>query len=83
MQKALEERGEFSQAADVHEVVGKGLEVGYNFYGIEPLRASHNLLVLTGALVFYIVYTMWWGFAMLFLFDGVGMEMKAGAKKEV
>jgi hypothetical protein len=30
-----------------------------------------------------VVYTMWWGFAIFFLFEGFGLEMKAGKKKEM
>jgi hypothetical protein len=35
-------------------------------------------------LVFYLVYTLWWGFAIFYLFDGVGLSMKkARVKQEV
>ena len=83
MQKALESKGRFQAAAFLHDVSAKGVEVAYNFYGIEPKEASKNAGILAGSLLFYVVYTLWWGYAILCLFDGVGMEMKAGARKEV
>ena len=83
MQKALESKGKFQVAAFLHDVSTKGVEVAYNFYGIEPKEASKNAAILAGSLLFYVVYTLWWGYAILCLFDGVGMEMKAGARKEV
>jgi hypothetical protein len=34
--------------------------------------------------VFYVVYTLWWGFAIFFIFEGIGLSMtKAKVKKEV
>jgi hypothetical protein len=39
---------------------------------------------MTGLLVFYVIYTMWWGFAIFYMFDGIGLTMKkAKVKKEV
>jgi hypothetical protein len=83
MQKDLQSKKRFQAAAFLREVSEKGVEVAYNFYGIEPKEASRNVGILAGALLFYVVYTLWWGYAILCLFDGVGMEMKAGARKEV
>ncbi len=39
--------------------------------------------MLTFSLVFYVIYTLWFGIAVLFLFEGFGLEMKKGARKEV
>ncbi len=83
MQKAFEGRGSFEAAVFVQHVNTKGVEVAYNFYGIEPKEAGKNMTILAGSLFFYVLYTLWWGYAILCLFDGVGMEMKAGARKEV
>jgi hypothetical protein len=61
----------------------KGVEVGYNFYGIEPKKASSKAGILSFALIFYVIYTLWWGYAILYLFHGLGLEMKARVKREV
>jgi hypothetical protein len=38
---------------------------------------------MTGLLVFYVLYSLWWGFALMFLVEGMGLTMtKKGAKKE-
>jgi hypothetical protein len=73
----------FAEASFLADVVKKGVEVGYNFYGIEPQQASAKAGILSFSLVFYVIYTLWWGYGILFLFEGVGMQMKKGAKKEV
>jgi hypothetical protein len=83
IQKALEAKGSFEAAAFIHDLTMRGVEVAYNFYGIDAKNASTNAGILTLALVFYILYTLWWGYAILHLFNGFGMEMKASAKKEV
>jgi len=73
----------FVEASFLADVVKKGVEVGYNFHGIEPQSASSKAGILSFSLIFYVIYTLWWGYAVLFLFEGVGMQMKRGAKKEV
>lgn len=83
VEKELTRQSKFKDAAFVSTVVKKGVEVGYNFFGIAPESALSKAGILTFALVFYVVYTLWWGIAILFLFEGLGLEMKAGAKKEV
>ena len=60
----------------------RAVEVGYNYYGIEAQSAADRWGILTFALVFYVVYTLWWGYAIFFMFDGLGLEMKSGRKKE-
>jgi hypothetical protein len=81
--KSLKRQGRFKEAKTVEEVVKRGVEVGYNFFKIEPQTAVSKAGVLTFSLVFYVIYTLWWGIAILFLFEGFGMQMKKGAKKEV
>ncbi len=83
IQKALKFQGKGREVAFVEEVQLKGVEVGYNFYGIDARKASANVGILAFALLFYLLYTIWWGYAILNLFDGVGLQMKKTAKKEV
>ncbi len=83
VEKDLTRQAKFKQAAFVSTVIKKGVEVGYNFFGIAPESALSKAGILTFALICYVVYTLWWGIAILFLFEGLGLEMKAGAKKEV
>jgi len=83
LDKELKKHKMFAEASFLADVVKKGVEVGYNFYGISPQKASTKAGILSFSLIFYVVYTLWWGYAILFLFEGVGMQMKKGAKKEV
>jgi len=83
MDKDLKRQKLFAEAAFLGDVVRKGVEVGYNFHKISPQTASSKMGVLTFSLVFYVIYTLWWGIAVLWLFEGFGLQMKAGAKKEV
>ncbi|MBI4858759.1 MAG: sulfite exporter TauE/SafE family protein [Candidatus Riflebacteria bacterium] len=83
LEKALTKQEKFKEAAFIEEVSRKGVEVGYNFYGIQPKRASEHAGILVLSLVFYLLYTLWWGYAILLLCDGLGLQMKASAKKEI
>lgn len=72
------------EAKAVSQVMKKAVEPAYNFYGISGEPVSQNIVLLVGLLVFYVVYTMWYGFAIFCMFEGMGMSMKkAKVKKEV
>lgn len=81
--KELTKQRSFKEAASVSEVVNKGIEVAYNFFGITSEPARTNAGVLTFTMVFYVIYTLWWGIAILSLFEGFGMQLKKAAKKEL
>lgn len=83
MEKDLKRQKKFAEASWLATLSKKGLEVGYNFYGIEAKKVSAAAGLLGLSLLFYVLYTLWWGFSILFVFEGVGLEMKPGAKKEV
>lgn len=83
MDKELTKQKSFKEAAVVSEVVKKGVEVAYNFFGIESEEARSKAGLLSFAMLFYVVYTLWWGMAVLALFEGVGMQLKKAVKKEV
>jgi hypothetical protein len=82
MQEQLRSRGRFAEAAFVEEVRTRAVEMSYNFYGIEPARARTHAGVLVFSLVFYVVYTLWWGYAIMLVFDGLGLQMKPAKKRE-
>lgn len=67
----------------VADVSKKAIEPGYNFYKIEGQSVKEHAPMMIGLLVFYVAYTMWWGYSIFYLFDGVGLSMKkAKVKKE-
>ena len=73
----------FSEAAIVHEIKVKGVEVAYNFFGIGSAEVRTQVWKLFASLLFYVIYTMWWGYAIFFMFEGVGLSMTSGAKAEI
>jgi hypothetical protein len=82
--KELQKSRNTAQSNIILEVMKKGIEPAYNFYKIDPESISEKAVTATSLLVFYLVYTLWWGFAIFYLFDGVGLSMKkARVKQEV
>ena len=72
------------EAKAVSDVVKKAVEPGYNFYKIDSQKVVDHAGMMSGLLVFYVFYTMWWGYAIFYMFDGLGLSMKkAKVKKEV
>lgn len=82
LERNMNQQERFADAKHISEVLSKAVEVGYNFYGIIPESARSKAGILTFSLVFYVIYTLWWGMAILYLFEGLGLKMKAGKKKE-
>ena len=83
MVQPMQKAGQNTQATVVKTVVSKGVEPSYNFYGITPLRVVDNIPLVAGFLIFYVIYTMWYGFAIFELFEGIGLTMKKSVKQEV
>jgi len=68
----------------VSTVMKKAVEAAYNFYKVDAVKVKEKAGIMIFLLVFYVVYTMWWGFAIFFTFEGIGLSMtKAKVKKEV
>ncbi|MFZ2197126.1 MAG: hypothetical protein WAV13_05285 [Thermodesulfovibrionales bacterium] len=81
--KKLKKDKNIQEAKAVAEVTKKAVEPGYNFYKIEGEKVVDHAGMMSGLLVFYVAYTMWWGYAIFYLFDGIGLTMKkAKVKKE-
>jgi hypothetical protein len=73
-----------AEAKIVSTVMKKAVEAAYNFYKVDAVTVKEKAGLMTFLLVFYVVYTMWWGFAIFFIFEGIGLTMKkAKVKKEV
>jgi hypothetical protein len=82
MIKELQKIKRIPEAQLVDLVIRKGIEPAYNFRGIEIGSMRGESLHMFGLLFFYIIYTLWYGFAVFELFEGVGMTMKKGKKQE-
>ncbi len=81
--KELQKEKKIEEAKMVSDVIKKAVEPAYNFYKIEGEKVVDHAGMLSGLLVFYVAYTMWWGYAIFYMFDGLGLSMKkAKVKKE-
>ena len=76
LEKQLEKQKLFAAAKDVHTVITRGVETAYNYYGVEAQSISQRIGVVCFSLVFYVVYTLWYGFAILFMFEGWGLKLE-------
>ena len=76
MDKDLKKQKKFEESKVVALVVKKALESSYNYYKIEPQKISDRFGIVIFSLVFYVVYTLWYGFAIMFMFEGWGMKLE-------
>jgi hypothetical protein len=82
--KAFKKDKKIEEAKIVSDVTKKAVEPAYNFYKVDANRVADHAGMMSGLLVFYVAYTMWWGFAIFYMFEGFGLTMKkAKVKKEV
>ena len=75
MDKDLKKQKLFKEAKVVALVVKKAVESSYNYYKIEPQKIGDRIGVVIFSLIFYVVYTLWYGFAIMFMFEGWGMKL--------
>jgi len=58
------------------------LEPSYNFAKIKPKNISKNAGLVVFLLGFYILYTLWFGFSIMVLFEGLGIKATKPAEKK-
>ena len=81
--KELQKQGMIPEAQVVDQVLRRAIEPGNNFFGIIPTKVSDHIVLLTVMLVFYILYTLWYGFSIFELFEGLVLAMtKSKVKQE-
>lgn len=76
MDKDLKKQKLFKEALVVTTVKKKGVETSYNYYTIEPQKISAKWGIVLFSLIFYVIYTIWYGFAIMFLFEGWGLRLE-------
>ena len=76
MEKDLKHQIKFKEANAVALTVKKAVEASYNYYGIEPQKITDRIWIVILSLLFYVIYTMWYGFAFIFMFEGWGMKLE-------
>jgi hypothetical protein len=65
----------FSDAKKISLVQNKVIECSYNYYGIESQSIADQYFIVILSLIFYVLYTVWYGFGIMYLFEGWGMKL--------
>lgn len=76
MEKSLTKQEKFKESKILYQVRSKTVEPAYNYYGIEAQSIKDKAVLVIASLVGYVIYTMWFGFAILFMFEGWGLKLE-------
>jgi len=76
MDRDLKKQKKFQESKAIGEVSKKGVELSYNYYKVKPQKLVDRLGVVIFSLVFYVAYTLWYGFSIMFMFEGWGMKLE-------
>jgi len=76
MDHSLKSQKRFKAAKVAEAVKKKAVETAYNYYGIEAQNISDRLGVVLFSLIFYVIYTLWYGFGIMNLFEGWGLRLE-------
>ncbi|CCO07357.1 hypothetical protein [Desulforamulus hydrothermalis] len=79
--KDLEKKQQFKESIYLQTYQKKVIEPAYNYYGVETKFVKDNKGIMTFMLVFYLFYTLWYGFAIYYICIGLGITMTKAAKK--
>ena len=77
MEKDLNRQKLFDAAQLTHTVQAKTVECAYNYYGIEAQEIKTRWGTVLFSLVFYVLYTIWYGYGIMYIFEGLGFELAA------
>jgi hypothetical protein len=77
MEKDLNRQKLFAAARLTHAVQAKTVECAYNYYGIEAQEITNRWGTVLFSLVFYVLYTIWYGYGIMYIFEGLGFELAA------
>jgi len=77
MEKDLNRQKLFAAAQLTHTVRAKTVECAYNYYGIEAQAIKDRWGTVLFSLLFYVLYTVWYGYGIMYIFEGLGFELAA------
>ncbi|MFA6001301.1 MAG: hypothetical protein WC828_04210 [Thermoleophilia bacterium] len=66
----------FEQSKMLKEINEKSIEPAYNYYTIQAESPSSKALPIALSLGGYVLYTVWYGFSLLFMFEGWGLKLE-------
>jgi len=77
MEKDFNRQKLFAAAQLTHTVQAKTVECAYNYYGIEAQAIKDRWGTVLFSLLFYVLYTVWYGYAIMYTFEGLGFSLSA------
>lgn len=73
--KDLTKQNNFEVAKLFDNVSKKALEPAYNYYGVNIENWKENIALVLASLAFYVFYTLWYGFGLMYIFEGLGYKI--------
>lgn len=73
--KYLTAEKRFDGAKLFENIKKKALEPAYNYYGVNIENWKANIVLVLASLAFYVVYTLWYGFGLMYVFEGLGYKI--------
>jgi hypothetical protein len=74
--KELNKKEAFKDAALVNDLMTKTIEPAFNYYKVIPKKITSCVGIVVFSLVFYVIYTMWYGYSIMFMFEGWGLKLE-------
>lgn len=72
----LNRQKKFAETKFIGDINKRAVECSYNYYKVTPENITAKWGLVVFSLVFYVIYTMWYGFAILFMFEGWGLKLE-------
>ena len=76
IEKELQAQKSFEAALMLDRIQKRAVEAAYNYYTIEPEKIGSKWGIVSFSLIFYVLYTLWYGFAIMYLFEGWGLRLE-------
>ncbi len=73
--RQLKKQKAFAEAKVAVNITSNGVETAYNYYKVVPEQIKDKMGIVFFSLAFYVIYTMWYGFGILFVFEGWGLKI--------
>ena len=77
MERKAKAAGRAAEGRLLEDLRTRGVETSYNFLGLEARKVGDHLPLVAGLLAGYVLYTVWCGFAIYLMFQGLGLKATA------
>jgi hypothetical protein len=76
VEASMNKQEKFKEGLFFHKIMTKAIEPAYNYYGIPATDIKEKIGLVIASLAGYVIYTMWYGFSILFMFEGWGLKLE-------